>query len=155
MFNPLDPPVFGFTDKECSNDDYKLFRNLAALIAADGKKDPNSEDPDKIWNYGSYIKYGDYTLTCHLLEYEEVVVIGVVPKKPTTGGGGGEEGGGEAPPQEPIPQKKKADKHRPTTLPKTKQMTYKNVGSQKQRVFRWRSKAGIPMLSEQQKLFGE
>ena len=113
-FNPLDPPVWGFTDKYCQNDDYKAFKNFAALKAANGKKDPKAkgEDKDKIWIFKAYIEWGDGEFTCRLLE-DDVKAIGEQPKKPATGGG--EEGGGEeAPPQETIPQKTKADKQADT-----------------------------------------
>lgn len=111
-----DPPVWGFTDRSCQSEDYKWFENLGALIAADGKKDPDAtgEDADKIWHWRSYIEDGDHSHTCHLVEYEEVVVIGVVPKgsiipapAPGTygGGGGGGGGGGEA----RTPAQKQAD----------------------------------------------
>lgn len=36
--DPATTPVYGFTDKDCQNEDYKWFKNVGALIAADGKK---------------------------------------------------------------------------------------------------------------------
>ena len=72
---------------------------------ADGKKDPKAkgEDKDKIWNFGSYINWYDYTYTCYLVP-EEVKSIGKTPKKKpdTSGGGGGET-------QPPKPQEPKPD----------------------------------------------
>ncbi|MXW07371.1 MAG: hypothetical protein F4Z87_04475 [Gammaproteobacteria bacterium] len=85
-YDPDDPPVNGFTDKECRNEDWKIFENHNALIAADGQPDPNADDPEKIWKYYSYIEWGDHTYTCHLLKYEAVKVKGVQPKKPITRG---------------------------------------------------------------------
>ena len=73
---------------------------MGALIAADGKTDPDAtgEDKDKIWYWRSYMEEGDYSYTCHLVKYEEVNVVGRVPKKkqPITGGGSSG-GGGETP----------------------------------------------------------
>ena len=107
--DPATTPVFGFTDKYCQNEDYKWFKNVGALIAADGKKDPKAKgkDKDKIWRYYSYIEDVEPWWPCLLLEYEDdVKAVGVTPKKknpPPSGGGGG---GGETPtpnPQEPKP----------------------------------------------------
>ena len=36
--DPATTAVWGFTDKYCQNQDYKWFKNVGALIAADGKK---------------------------------------------------------------------------------------------------------------------
>lgn len=104
-------PVYGFTDQYCESEHYKWFRNVGALIAADGKADPESGDPDRIWNYGSYIEAEDATYTCHLLEYEEVQAVGTVPKKqnPPSGGGGGGEETPTPTPQEPPPEKTPAE----------------------------------------------
>ena len=112
--DPATTPVFGFTDKYCQNEDYKWFKNVGALIAADGKTDPDAtgKDKDKIWRYYSYIEDVDPWWPCHILEYEDdVKAIGEQPKtqKPITGGGGGEETPTPAP-QEPIPQKTQAQK---------------------------------------------
>ena len=75
-------------------------------MEADGKKDPKAkgEDKDKIWNFGSYINWYDYTYTCYLVP-EEVKSIGVTPKKkkPSTGGGGGGETPKPPKTQEPKP----------------------------------------------------
>lgn len=95
-------PVYGFTDQYCESEHYKWFRNVGALIAADGKADPESGDPDRIWNYGSYIEAEDATYTCYLLEYEEVQAVGTVPKKQNPPPGGSS--GGEAVTPTPTPQ---------------------------------------------------
>jgi len=112
--DPATTPVFGFTDKYCSSEHYKWFENIGVLIAADCKTDPDAtgEDKDKIWYWRSYVEEGDYSYTCHLVEYREVKSVGVQPKKkkPITGGGGGGEETQPPAPQEPIPQKTKADK---------------------------------------------
>ena len=106
-YDPKNPPVIGFTDTKCQNSDWKIFKNFNALMEADGKTDPNAKgkDKDKIWNFGSYINWYDYTYTCYLVP-EEFKSIGVTPKKkkPSTGGGGG---GGET--QPPKPQEPKPD----------------------------------------------
>ena len=115
--DPATTPVFGFTDKYCQNEDYKWFKNVGALIAADGKTDPDAtgKDKDKIWRYYSYIEDVDPWWPCHRLEYRDVKVIGEQPKKqkPITGGGSGGGGGGEEtqPPktQEPPPEKTPAE----------------------------------------------
>ncbi|MCY4127878.1 MAG: hypothetical protein OXG15_01420 [Gammaproteobacteria bacterium] len=115
-YDPDNPPVIGFTDAECQNSDWKVFKNFAALKAADGKKDPDAkgDNKDKIWNYYSYINWYDYTYTCWRLE-KDVKAIGKTPKKPSTGGGGG---GGETPKppktQEPKPDPEEEEEEDPS-----------------------------------------
>ena len=65
-------PVYGFTDKYCGSAKYMWFKNLAALIAFDGKED----SAGTTWNFGSYYGDGENGYDCYEVKYREIVVIG-------------------------------------------------------------------------------